>query len=140
MISIIVPIYNVEKYLEPCIESILASTYRDFELILVDDGSTDGSSEISKRYAKQDSRVKFIHKDNGGVSSARNEGIKNSTGDYVMFIDGDDMIHPQMLEVLYEAILCGDYDLAMAKSVKVYESDILGRRRSIKFFTRWIHH
>jgi glycosyltransferase involved in cell wall biosynthesis len=104
-ISVIVPIFNTEKYLERCIESILSQTYSDFEVILVDDGSTDSSLEIAERYAKADTRVKVLHKENGGSSSARNLGIKNAAGDYFSFIDSDDYIEPFMLERLSEPVL-----------------------------------
>lgn len=119
MISIIVPIYNVEKYLKPCVESILNSTYQDFELILVDDGSTDNSGSICDRFAEQNSCVRVIHQPNDGVSSARNSGMKAATGEYIMFIDGDDIIHSRMIEVLYTAINTGDYDFSM-----VYAKDL----------------
>lgn len=88
--SVIVPVYNVEKYLSKCLLSILNQTYRDFELILVDDGSTDNSSRICDHYESSDDRIKVIHKKNGGLSSARNEGIKYSSGDYIIFVDSDD--------------------------------------------------
>ena len=92
LISVIVPIYNVEPYLPRCIDSILSQTYKDFELILVDDGSPDNCPKICDEYAKKDKRVKAIHKKNGGVSSARNAGIDASRGDYLMFIDADDYV------------------------------------------------
>lgn len=113
MISIIVPIYNVEKYLAACIDSILASTYQDFELILVDDGSPDNCGKICDEYAVKDSRIKVIHQENQWVSAARNSGLKVATGDYISFVDSDDVIHPRMLEVLHDAIASGDYDYSM---------------------------
>lgn len=88
--SVIVPVYNVEKYLSKCLKSILNQTYGDFELILIDDGSTDNSSTICDQYESNDDRIKVIHKKNGGSSSARNEGIKYSSGDYIIFMDSDD--------------------------------------------------
>lgn len=91
--SIIVPIYNVEKYIEECVDSVLKQTYTDFELILVDDGSPDNSSAICDAYALKDDRIVVLHKENGGLSDARNAGIKASKGDYVIFIDGDDFWH-----------------------------------------------
>ena len=103
-ISIIVPVYNVENYLENCIESILNQTFKDFELILVDDGSTDNSGKICDIYKKKDSRIKVIHKNNGGLSSARNTGLDIACGKYVGFVDSDDSIHPKMYEVLYNLI------------------------------------
>lgn len=131
MISIIVPIYNVEKYLEPCVNSILDSTYRDFELILVDDGSTDDSGDICDQFAKQDERVRVIHKKNSGVSSSRNEGLKAAKGDFILFVDGDDRVHCQMIETLKTAIDDGDYDFSMVYGVKVDErafEDLQGSR------------
>lgn len=119
MISVIVPIYNVEKYVEPCIGSILNSTYRDIELILVDDGSTDASGAICDRYAAKDQRVRVIHKANGGVSSARNQGLQVATGEYICFVDGDDVIHPDMLETLVCALQEGDYDFSMCSMKRV---------------------
>ena len=91
-LSIIVPIYNVEEYIAECIDSILAQTYKDWELILVDDGSTDNSGKICDEYALKDNRIKVIHKENGGLSSARNAGIDNISGNLITFIDSDDVI------------------------------------------------
>ena len=121
MISIIVPVYNVKNYLVPCVGSILNSTYRDFELILVDDGSTDGCGTICDEYASKDTRIQVIHKSNGGLSSARNEGLKVASGEYVGLVDGDDVIHPNMLQVLHSAITSGDYDLSMVYGEMVGE-------------------
>ncbi len=103
-ISIIVPIYKVENYLHRCVDSILAQTFTDFELILVDDGSPDNCGKICDDYAKKDNRIKVIHKENGGLSSARNAGIDIAKGDYLSFVDSDDWIHPQMIELLYQGI------------------------------------
>ncbi|MBA4384754.1 MAG: hypothetical protein C0410_08460 [Anaerolinea sp.] len=100
MISVIVPVYQIEKYLPNCIESILAQTYPDFEVILVDDGSTDRSGNICDEYAAKDRRVKVIHKINAGVSAARNSGIDASNGNYISFIDGDDWIEPDFFSLL----------------------------------------
>ena len=94
-LSIIVPVYNVEQYLDKCIKSILNQTFKDFELILVDDGSIDNSGEICDEYAKKDSRVKVIHKKNGGLAAARNTGLIIARGDYVGFVDSDDWIEPR---------------------------------------------
>lgn len=98
--SVIVPVYNVENYLVQCIDSILSQTYSDFELLLIDDGSTDSSGYICNKYAEKDSRVRVFHKDNGGVSSARNRGIEESIGDYIVFIDADDWIDDDYLQCL----------------------------------------
>ena len=97
-LSIIVPVYNVEEYITECIDSILAQTYKDWELILVDDGSTDNSGKICEEYALKDSRIKVIHKENGGLSSARNSGLDIAKGEYITFIDGDDFISPDTIE------------------------------------------
>lgn len=98
LISIIVPVYNVEPYLEKCIDSILKQTYKNFELIIVDDGSTDGCPALCDKIAKLDSRITVIHKKNGGLSSARNAGLEVAKGDYIGFIDSDDWIVPDMYE------------------------------------------
>lgn len=104
MISIIIPIYNVKKYLTKCIESVRNQTYRDIEIICVDDGSTDGCSEICDYYQKIDSRIKVIHQENGGVVSARKSGLKVALGKYVGFVDSDDWIEPRMYEDMLYAI------------------------------------
>ena len=92
MVSVIIPVYNVEKYLRRCLDSVVGQTYKDLEIILVDDGSTDGSTEICEEYAKKDSRIRFLRKQNGGLSSARNAGLLVATGEYVTFVDSDDYI------------------------------------------------
>ena len=97
LVSIIVPIYNVDKYLEKCINSILSQSYTNFELLLIDDGSTDLSGDICDKYAELDGRVRVIHKKNGGVSSARNVGIDCSIGEWIAFVDADDWIYPSFL-------------------------------------------
>lgn len=99
-VSIIVPAYNISSYLPACIESVLAQTFTDFELILVDDGSTDDTLSVCNSYSKRDERIEVIHKINGGVSSARNSGIDASHGEWIAFIDGDDIIEPDYLEKL----------------------------------------
>lgn len=99
-VSVIVPVYNTEKYLNKCIDSILAQTFTDFELLLIDDGSTDNSGKICEEYAEKDKRVKVFHKENGGVSRARNLGIDNAQGEYLSFIDSDDYIRPEMYSEL----------------------------------------
>jgi len=111
MISVIVPVYNEEKYLRACVDSILAQTFRDFELILVDDGSTDNSSLICDDYAEKDYRVKVIHQKNGGVSSARNRGLDIANGEYVTFIDSDDWVLSDYLENLNARAAASKCDL-----------------------------
>lgn len=104
MISVIVPVYNTKEYLERCINSLLVQTYRDMEIILVDDGSTDGSGELCDRFADREQRIRVFHKENGGSSSARNLGIDNAKGDYIGFVDSDDYVDADMYEKLYAAI------------------------------------
>ncbi|WP_195929951.1 glycosyltransferase [Clostridium sp. 1001270J_160509_D11] len=120
-ISIIVPIYNVEKYLTNCIDSILNQTFKDFELILVNDGSTDNSFEICKHYKDIDDRICIIDKKNGGLSSARNAGLDIAKGEYIGFVDSDDYIHPQMYELLYNQIIKNKADISMCEFKKVSE-------------------
>ena len=118
-ISIIVPIYNVEKYLTNCIDSILNQTFKDFELILVNDGSTDNSLEICKHYKDIDDRICIIDKKNGGASSARNAGLDIAKGEYIGFVDSDDYIHPQMYELLYNQIIKNKADISMCEFKRV---------------------
>jgi glycosyltransferase involved in cell wall biosynthesis len=114
-ISVIVPIYNVEKYLGRCIDSIINQTYTNLEIILVDDGSPDRCPYICEEYAKLDHRIKVIHKKNGGLSSARNAGINIATGDYIGFVDSDDYIDVHMYEVLLQACLNQQCKLAVCR-------------------------
>ena len=100
MISVIIPIYNVSQYLSQCIDSVLAQSYRDLEIILVDDGSMDRTPEILDRLAEKDDRIRVIHKENGGATSARLCGVKVATGEWIGFVDGDDYIEPEMYEML----------------------------------------
>ena len=113
LFTVVVPVYNVEKYLEKCISSIIGQTYSNIEIILVDDGSTDNSSAMCDRYAEEDSRVTVIHQKNTGVSAARNTGIENANGEYIAFIDGDDYISNQMMECLYNRIVSDHSDVAI---------------------------
>lgn len=121
MVSVVVTIYKVERFLRACVESILQQTYRDIEVILVEDGSPDGSAAICDEFAALDSRVRVIHKANAGVSEARNTGIKAARGEYIMFVDGDDVTHPRMVEVMMDAMGSGDYDFVMVDVVMVEE-------------------
>ncbi len=123
-ISIIVPIYNIEKFLPRCLDSIMSQTYRDLEIILVDDGSTDSSGKIADRYAKKDSRIKVIHQVNSGVSVARNQGLDQATGDYIGFIDGDDYVEPDMYEILMQIINEYHVDIAHCGYQMVYPSRV----------------
>ena len=100
-ISVVVPVYNVEKYLEKCVNSIVNQTYKNLEIILVDDGATDNSGKLCDELAKIDNRIKVYHKENGGLSDARNYGVERATGDYIGFVDSDDYIDAEMYEKLY---------------------------------------
>lgn len=113
LISVIVPIFNTEKYIEKSIRSILRQTYKELEIILVDDGSTDSCPQICDRFEKEDSRVKVIHKKNGGLSDARNVGMQHASGEYYVFVDSDDYIESDMIEQLYRRIIEDHSDMAM---------------------------
>lgn len=119
-ISIIVPVYNVEKYLNKCVDSILNQTFKEFELILVDDGSPDNSGAICDQYAEKDSRVTVIHKENGGLSDARNAGIEVAQGKYLGFIDSDDYIAEDMYDILYQNIKKYNADISSVELISVY--------------------
>ena len=120
-ISIIVPVYNTEKYLPRCIDSILGQSFADFELLLIDDGSTDESGAICDAYAAKDNRVRVFHKENGGVSSARNLGLDNAQGEWVYFVDSDDEVLPDGLLTLSDAI-CEKVDVVMIGYEKIDEN------------------
>lgn len=120
-ISVIVPVYKVEKYLDRCVQSILSQTFSDFELILVDDGSPDNCGSMCDTYAKQDSRVQVIHKENGGLSDARNVGKAAAQGEYILFVDSDDYLKENTLEVLYNLIKKYNADIAVGEICNCYE-------------------
>lgn len=120
-ISVIIPVYKVEKYLSKCVDSVLSQTYKNLEVFLVDDGSPDNCGKICDEYAKKDERVKVIHKQNGGVSSARNAGLEVCTGDYITFVDSDDWIEPTYVEELYNAIKKYDCDVSVCGFNEVNE-------------------
>ena len=122
-VSIIVPVYQVEKYIRQCVDSILAQTFTDFELILVDDGSKDKSGQICDEYARMDTRVKVIHKENGGLSDARNTGMDQASGKYFMFVDSDDYLAPTMIECLYKSILNENADIVACNYLYFFEND-----------------
>lgn len=125
LVSVIVPVYNVELYIEKSVASIMKQTYKSIEIILVDDGATDSSGELCDQYARLDDRIKVIHKKNGGLSSARNAGIDIAKGEYLVFVDSDDMIHPQMIEVLYQTARRYDCKLAICDFQKTNTLDVV---------------
>lgn len=120
-ISVIVPIYNVEKYLVRCIESLLNQTFNYFEVLLIDDGSIDNSSEICKKFCTRDTRIKYFYKKNGGLSDARNYGIERSNGNYLIFVDSDDYVDRNYLLYLYKAVEEKDADIAICSFKNVNE-------------------
>lgn len=123
VISIVVPVYKVEAYLHRCVDSILAQSFTDFELILVDDGSPDNCGKMCDEYAEKDSRIRVIHQENGGLSAARNSGIDIAQGEWITFIDSDDWIHPDYLRVLFEAVKKYGADVAAGRYESVRDGD-----------------
>ena len=121
LVSVIIPVYNVERYLKKCIDSILNQTYKNLEIILVDDGSTDCSSKICDEYAKNDTRILVIHKANGGQSEARNIGISESKGEYIFFVDSDDYIEYNAIETMLEIAENKNADMVIADIYSVNE-------------------
>ncbi len=119
-LSIIIPVYNAAKYLSQCIDSVLAQTFTDFELILVNDGSTDESEKICLSYKEQDSRIKYIYKENGGAASARKTGLEYAEGEYIGWVDSDDWIEPEMFQVLYENAVVNKTDISACGVVQEY--------------------
>ena len=114
-VSVIVPVYNVEKYLRQCLDSIINQTLKEIEILCINDGSTDSSPEILKEYEEKDSRIKIINKKNAGLSAARNQGLELAKGEYVSFIDSDDWINETFCEALYTAAKKYDSDIAIKK-------------------------
>lgn len=123
LISLIVPVYNSEKYLKKCIDSILNQTYSNFELILVDDGSVDKSPQICDDYARKDSRIVVIHQKNQGQAVARNKALDVCKGDYISFVDSDDYVHPQMLEVLMNTMQKSNAEIVVCDYVQGYDTN-----------------
>ena len=123
MISVVVPVYNMEKYLEKCIDSLIDQSYSNLEIILVDDGSSDSSGIICDDYSDRDSRIKVVHQNNGGVSSARNAGLDICSGEYVSFVDPDDWIDKGMFQRLVSEINANNADFAVCNEVHVINSD-----------------
>lgn len=140
LISVIVPIYNVEKYLKKCVDSIIDQTYENLEIILVNDGSTDNSGKIAESYIKIDKRIKVYHKENGGLSDARNFGIKKSKGEYLAFVDSDDFIEKNMYEVLLSNLKEYNADISICGRYIVYpdgkKNNRVGEIKKIKMNKR----
>ena len=138
-ISVIVPVYKVEKYLDRCVKSILNQTYKDFALILVDDGSPDKCGDMCESYARSDSRIHVIHKDNGGLSSARNAGIdfvfQRNESKWITFVDSDDWIHPQYLEILLSAAVAGIVNVSICYALWTSKEEL--PEAADESFTLW---
>ena len=128
MISIIIPIYNVSKYLSQCIDSVLFQSYTDLEIILVDDGSTDDCPKMCDNYREQDSRVRVIHKKNGGLSDARNVGIKIATGEWTFYLDSDDWLDKETIAKLYRFAIDNDCDVVQGNMYYAYDDHLLYRQ------------
>ena len=120
LISIVIPVYNAEKYLRACLDSVLAQTYKNWEAICVNDGSSDNSAQILKEYAAKDARFHIINQQNSGVSTARNTGMRQTTGKYLMYLDSDDIWHPQTLEILQNVMEKSNADMGCFKYQEVY--------------------
>ncbi len=131
LISVIVPIYKVEPYLDRCVQSIVEQTFKNLEIILVDDGSPDACPAMCDAWAEKDSRIKVIHKENGGLSDARNAGLAVATGEYIGFIDSDDYIAPEFLTELYDAMAQTGADIAECATAYVDEDGNILRQRNV---------
>ena len=117
-VSIIIPVYNVQKYLRKCLDSIVNQTFKNIEIIIINDGSSDNSLNICKEYSKKDKRINIINKHNEGVSKARNTGLLYATGEYISFIDSDDWVEQNMIEELYNSITSNKADLCICNFIK----------------------
>lgn len=133
-LSVIIPVYRVENYLERCVMSVLKQDYRDLEVILVDDGSPDSCPQICDKLAKADERVRVIHKPNGGLSSARNAGIRIATGEYIAFLDSDDQWVENKLKPLMVQLLQSDVDILVYASVGMFPNGDIRRSNNGEFF------
>lgn len=132
LISVIVPVYNVEKYLKKCIKSIMSQSYTNLEIILINDGSTDNSGKICDELKDRDKRIKVIHKSNGGLSDARNAGLKIANGKYIGFVDSDDYIAEDMFETLYNINKKYNSDISIVSFYEIYKDKVIGVRDSKK--------
>lgn len=122
LVSVVIPVYNVKKYLEKCVDSVLKQEYRNIEVVLVDDGSTDGSGELCDLYASRDKRIVVLHNANSGPSAARNSGIKAATGEYILFVDSDDYIAPQLISTVVKKAIESNADIVMFDAEAVDEN------------------
>lgn len=140
LISVIVPVYNVEAFLEPCVRSIIGQTYRRLEIILVDDGSPDNCPQMCEQWAQKDERIRVLHKENGGLSDARNAGLKAATGEFVLFVDSDDWIAPEMAEKMLDAMVEYKADMVLCQYTEVFPNGKMLRKydgkRAVRVYGR----
>ena len=125
LVSIIIPVYNLEKYVLHCLHSVQAQTYTNWEALCVDDGSKDGSLAVLQTAAKQDARIRILHQENAGASTARNRGMQQAKGEYLCFLDGDDVLHPQALEQMLYSMRSGAYDLIVAEIQRITSYEVM---------------
>lgn len=133
LVSIIIPVYNVEKFLDKCVESVVNQTYTNLEIILVDDGTRDDSGIMCDRWQKEDKRIKVLHQENGGLAHARNEGMKLATGQYVLFVDSDDWIDRDMVETLLKGCVENDAQIAICRYRGIYKDHIVEQESDESF-------
>ena len=133
LVSVIIPIYNTEKYLRACVDSVIHQTYANLDIVLVDDGSTDGSPDICDAFAAQDHRVQVVHKPNGGVSSARNAGLRAARGDYIIWLDSDDTYEPCAVEKLYRAMTAHGLKIGMCNYRNIFLDGRVAPRYAVDF-------
>lgn len=131
VVSIIVPVFNVKSYVSECVGSLCRQTYTNLEILLVDDGSTDGSGEVCDEYAGRDERIRVIHQANRGLSGARNTGLDNVQGEYIAFVDSDDLVSPNYVETLYELLMKYDADIAACAYIKVTTEQLTDIREKV---------
>ena len=131
VVSIIVPVFNVKSYVSECVGSLCRQTYTNLEILLVDDGSTDGSGEVCDEYADRDERIRVIHQANRGLSGARNTGLDNVQGEYIAFVDSDDLVSPNYVETLYELLMRYDADIAACAYIKVTTEQLTNIREKV---------
>lgn len=136
LISVVIPVYNTEQYLERCISSVIDNTYQNLEIICIDDGSTDKSVEILKKFAQKDERIRILCKENGGVSSARNIGIKNANGDYISFIDSDDWVHKDFFSILVSVSSKEEFDIIISPHANRTEENCEEKNMEIDYNVR----
>lgn len=131
LLSVIIPVYNVQSYLNDCLNSVVNQTYQNLDIILIDDGSTDGSSFLCDEWGRKDSRIRVIHQKNTGVSNARNTGIRHSTGEYITFVDPDDLLHPEMYEIMMNSFENDSIDMVMCREYAFYKDETLPKNQPL---------